>query len=172
MAMRGVLLRLVRFVRFVLVALALVPLAEVGAVSREGSTPGIEVLEAGSLKSIAAWLKQSGRDGYLAADVADAAGIAREESESVLDAKQRGFRSDNVLRIAQVPADTRRDFLLFMVQRPDGEVTFYLSSVKEGLKKAFVFLPLKNAVSDLAPEEARSSFQQEIAYWQARASGS
>jgi hypothetical protein len=146
MAMRGV------FVRSVLLALILLPLADVGAVSREGSTPGI--------------------DGYLAADVADAAGIPRDEAETALDAKQRGFRSDNVLRIAQVPADTRRDFLLFMVQRPDGEVTFYLASVKEGLKKAFVFLPLKNAVSTLALEEARSSFQQEIRYWQARASGS
>jgi hypothetical protein len=158
---------------FVVFALVLfIPLAEVAAVSREGTPAGIEALETGTLKSIATWLKQSGRDGYLAADVADAAGITRDESESVLDAKQRGFRSDNILRIAQVPADTRRDFLLFMVQRPDGEVTFYLSSVKEGLKKAFVFLPLKNAVSALALEEARSSFQQEILYWQARASGS
>jgi hypothetical protein len=158
---------------FVLVALGLVaPLAEVGAVSRDGGAPGIEALEAGSLKSIAVWLKQSGRDGYLAADVADAAGIPRDEAEAVLDAKQRGFRSDNTLRIAQIPADAKRDFLLFMVQRPDGEVSFYLSSVKEGLKKAFVFLPLKNAVSAMAPEEARRNFQQEILYWQARASGS
>jgi hypothetical protein len=166
MAKRGI------FVRLVLFALVLaVPLAEVGAVSREGSAPGIEALEAGSLKSIAAWLKQSGRDGYLAADVADAAGIPRDAAESVLDAKQRGFRSDNVLRVAQVPADAKRDFLLFMVQRPDGEVTFYLSSVKEGLKKAFVFLPLKNSISSLAPDEARSSFQHEVLYWQARVSG-
>ena len=163
MAKRGV---------FVLSALVLlVPLADVGAVSREGSAPGIEALEAGSLKSIAAWLKQSGRDGYLAADVADAAGIPRDQSEAVLDAKQRGFRSDNVIRIAQVPADARRDFLLFMVQRPDGEVTFYLSSVKEGLKKAFVFLPLKNAVSALALEDVRGNFEEEILYWRARVAG-
>jgi hypothetical protein len=158
------------FAVFALVLLA--PLAEVGAASRDGGPSGIEALETGTLKSIAAWLKQSGRDGYLAADVADAAGIPREEAETALDAKQRGFRSDNVLRIAQVPADAKRDFLLFMVQRPDGEVTFYLSSVKEGLKKAFVFLPLKNDISALAPDEARSNFQQEILYWQARASGS
>jgi len=29
-----------------------------------------------------------------------------------------------VLRIAQIPADEKRDFLLFMVQRPEGEVYF------------------------------------------------
>src|SRR3954469_15350279 len=110
-------------------ALVLLPFNDVRAVSRDGGAPAVEALEASPLRSIAAWVKQSVLDGYLAADVADAAGIPRDEAETALDAKQRGFRSDNVLRIAQVPADAKRDFLLFMVQRPDGEVTFYLSSV-------------------------------------------
>jgi hypothetical protein len=127
--------------------------------------------QAGSLKSIVAWLKASGREGYLAADVADAAGIAREAAEPALDAVQRGFRSGGVLRIAQIPADPRRDFLLFVVQRPGGEVYFYLSSVGEGLKKAFVFLPLKNSVSVLDAGEAQANFREEIRYWEARVAG-
>ena len=147
------------------------PSIEVSAVSRRGgSFPGLQGLDNGGLKSIAAWLKHSGRDGYLAGDVADAAGIPRNAAEDALEAKQRGFKSGGVLRIAQILADERRDVLLFMVQHPEGEVFFYLSSVKDGLKKAFVFVPLKKAVVPLAPEDAQSSFLQEIQYWQERIS--
>jgi hypothetical protein len=71
-----------------------------------------------------------------------------------------------VLRIAQVPADERRDFLLFMVQRPDGEVYFYHSTVREGLKKAFLSIPGNKMVVPLEPDEAQSGFQHEVAYWQ------
>jgi hypothetical protein len=146
---------------------------EVSAVSRAGAgLPGLEALDTGSLKSIAAWLKQSGRDGYLAGDVADAAGIARGEAEDALEAKQRGFKSGGVLRIAQISADERRDFLLFMVQHPEGEVFFYLSSVKDGLKKAFVFVPLKKAILPLDALEAQDGFHQEVLYWQERIAGS
>jgi hypothetical protein len=144
---------------------------EVSAVARGGlGLPGLESLDSGNLQSIAAWLKQSGRDGYLAGDVADAAGIPRGAAEDALEAKQRGFKSGGVLRIAQISTDERRDFLLFMVQHPDGEVFFYLSSVKDGLKKAFVFVPLKKSVVPLAPADAQSSFLQEIQYWQERIS--
>jgi hypothetical protein len=163
MAKRGI------FVLFGL--LVLVPAGQVAAVARSDSAVEIESLETISLKSIAAWLKQSGRDGYLGADVADAAGIPREQAEDVLDAKQRGFRSDNILRIAQVPADQKRDFLLFMVQRPEGQVYFYLATVKEGLKKAFVSSPDSNSVALLDAAQAQANFQQEILYWQARIAG-
>ena len=147
------------------------PAIEVSAVPRSGgSPPGLETLDTINLKSIAAWLKLSGRDGYLAGDVADAAGIPRGAAEDALEAKQRGFKTGGVLRIAQIPADARRDFLLFMVQHPEGEVFFYLSSVKGGLKKAFVFVPLKKGVVPLAPDDAQSSFLQEIQYWQDRIS--
>jgi hypothetical protein len=141
---------------------------EVSAVARGGNLPGLEALDTGNLRSIAAWLQESGRDGYLAGDVADAAGIPRDAAEDALEAKQRGFKSGGVLRIAQISADARRDFLLFMVQQPEGEVFFYLSSVKGGLKKAFVFVPLKKAVVPLAPDDAQASFLQEIRYWQER----
>ncbi len=151
--------------------LLVVPTGLVAAVARNDGPLEIESLETSSLKSIAAWLKQSGRDGYLGADVADAAGIPRDRTEEALDAKQRGFKSDNILRIAQVPADQKRDFLLFMVQRPDGQVYFYLATVREGLKKAFVSIPGNNTVAALAAAEARVNFQQEILYWQARMSG-
>jgi hypothetical protein len=148
----------------------LVPLSA-GSAARDGAVPAVEAPEIHSLKSISSWLKESGRDGYLAADVADAAGIPREGAETALDAKQRGFKSDNVLRIAQVPADGKRDFLLFVVQRPDGEVYFYLSSVKEGFKKAFVFLPLNNSVGVLDRDEAQENFRREVLFWQDRAAG-
>ncbi len=148
------------------------PSIEVSAISRGGRLPGVETLDAGNLRSIAAWLKQSGRDGYLAGDVADAAGIPRDAAEDALEAKQRGFKSGGVLRIAQISADARRDFLLFMVQHPEGEVFFYLSSVKDGLKKAFIFVPLQKAVLPLDPAEAQDGFHQEVLYWQERIASS
>jgi hypothetical protein len=141
------------------------PGGQVSALSRAPQTASVP-LEAGSLRSISVWLKGSGRDGYLAAEVADTAGIPRARTEDVVEAKQRGYRTDNVLRIAQVPADERRDFLLFMVQRPDGEVYFYHSTVREGLKKAFLSIPGEKLVVPLGPDEARSGFQHEVAYWQ------
>ena len=146
------------------------PSIEVSAVARGASLPGLEALDTANLRSIAAWLQESGRDGYLAGDVADAAGIPRDAAEDALEAKQRGFKSGGVLRIAQISADAKRDFLLFMVQQPEGEVFFYLSSVKGGLKKAFVFVPLKKGVVPLAPDDAQASFLQEIRYWQERIS--
>jgi hypothetical protein len=148
-----------------------VPVNEVAAVSRGDALPGLEALAFGRLKSITAWLKQSGRDGYLAADVADAAGIPRNAAEEVLDAKQRGFRSGGVLRIAQIPADDARDFVLFMVQRPGGEVYFYLATVSGGLKKAFVSVPAQKAVLPIGLAEAQGDFQHEILYWEARIAG-
>jgi hypothetical protein len=160
---------------FVLFALFLFvpagPVSAVAALARSDRPAEIESLETVSLKSIAAWLKQSGRDGYLGADVADAAGIQRDRAEDVLDAKQRGFRSDNILRIAQVPADQKRDFLLFMVQRPDGQVYFYLATVRDGLKKAFVSNAGDKSVAVLETAQAQANFQQEILYWQARIAG-
>jgi len=141
------------------------PAGQVSALSRAPQGASVP-LEAGSLRSISVWLKDSGRDGYLAAEVADTVGIPRGRTEEVVEAKQRGYRTDNVLRIAQVPADERRDFLLFMVQRPEGEVYFYHSTVHEGLKKAFLSIPGKNLVVPLEPDEAQSGFQQEVAYWQ------
>ncbi len=146
----------------------LVPLTGISAVSRGRVLLPLEALDSGNLRAIAAWLHASGRDGYLDGDVADAAGIPRARAEDVLMAKQRGFRSGDVLRIAQISADAKRDFILFIVQRPEGEVYFYLSTVREGLKKAFVFVPLKNAVLPLEPAEAQTNFHQEVLYWQER----
>ena len=147
------------------------PIAEVSAVSRSNALPVLQALEAASLKSIAAWLKESGRDGYLAADVVEAAGIPRDKAEGVLDAKQRGFKTGGVLHIAQIPADSKRDFLLFMVQRPDGEMYFYLSTVREGLKKAFVLVPFRKTVQVLDPAEAQENFRQEVFFWGQRVAG-
>jgi hypothetical protein len=125
--------------------------------------------ETTSLRSISGWLRDHGREGFLGADVADAMGIARHESEDRLEARQRGFRSDDVLRIAQVAADGKRDFLLFMVQQPDGQVFFYLSSVRDGLRKAFVSIPSRNLVVPLERGEAEASFLQELLYWEDKA---
>ncbi len=89
----------------------------------------------------------------------------------MLEAKQRGFRSGDVLRIAQVPADGQREFLLFMVQRAEGEVYFYLCTVRQGLRKAFVSIPQQGAVLALEPAEALPAFQRELQYWRARSAG-
>ena len=76
------------------------------------AAPGMAVpIEAGGLRTVAVWLQAKGTPGYVGADVADAIGIPREEN--VVEAMQRGFRDDNVLRMAQV---IRGDTLLFMVQ--------------------------------------------------------
>jgi hypothetical protein len=124
------------------------------------------VVESSALRSIAAWLKEQGQEGFLGADVADALGIARLADEELLSARQRGYRSEGVLRMAQLSADEKRDFLLFMVQRPDGQVFFYLSSVSEGLKRAFVSIPERNLVQPLERGEAEASFLREVLYWE------
>ena len=121
--------------------------------------------DAGSLRSIAGWLREHGKEGYVGADVADAMGIPRQESEDLLVARQRGYRSEEVLRIAQVSADERRDFLLFMVQRPDDQVYFYFSTLREGLKKAFVSIPSRSLVLPLDRLDAELRFRQELRYW-------
>ena len=118
-----------------------------------------------SLRSIAGWLRESGRDGFVGADVADAMGIPRQVTEEVLEARQRGFRNEDVLRIAQISADDKRDFMLFMVQRPDDQVYFYFSTVRDGLKKAFVSIPSRNLVMPLDRLEAEARFRQEVRYW-------
>jgi hypothetical protein len=132
------------------------------------SAPSLEQLtrvEAGSLRSIAGWLRQHGREGFVGADVADKMGIPRQESEDMLVARQRGFRSEDVLRIAQISADDKRDFILFMVQRPDDQVYFYFSTVRDGLKKAFVSIPSRNLVMPLDRLDAELRFRQEVRYW-------
>lgn len=134
-------------------------------VAPERTLQQITSVEAGSLRSIAGWLRKSGRDGYVGADVADVMGIPRLETEDLLEARQRGFRNDEELRIAQISADDKRDFMLFMVQRPDDQVYFYFSTVREGLKKAFVSIPSRNLVLPLDRLEAEARFRQEVRYW-------
>ena len=131
--------------------------------------PQERALEIPSLRSIAGWLRSHGARGFLGADVADAMGIPRQAEEESLAARQRGFRNDDVLRIAQISADEKRDFMLFMVQRPDDQVYFYFSTVREGLKKAFVSIPSKNLVAPLERAEAESSFRREVLYWEDKA---
>jgi hypothetical protein len=122
-------------------------------------------IESASLRSIAGWLREHGREGYIGADVADAMGIPRLRGEALLAARQRGFRSDEVLRIAQVSGDAAAEFLLFMVQRPDDQVFFYLSTPLGGLQKAFVSIPSQNKVLPLERPEAELRFRHEVLYW-------
>jgi hypothetical protein len=139
--------------------------AEAAPVAPERALQQITSAEFGPLRSIAGWLRQHGRDGYVGADVADVMGIPRLATEDLLEARQRGFRNDDELRIAQISADDRRDFLLFMVQRPDDQVYFYFSTVREGLKKAFVSIPSRNLVLPMDQLEAEARFRQEVRYW-------
>ncbi len=142
-----------------------------GAATQSGAPSPAPSFDSGSLASIAAWLRNSGKEGYLAADVADAAGIPRGEAEESLEVSQRGFRSGEVLRVAQISTDEKREFLLFMAQHPDGSVLFFVSSPREGLKKAFVSLPSLGAVLPLQGEEARAAFRREVSYWEERTAG-
>ena len=125
-----------------------------------------------SLHGIVSWLRQHGREGYIGADVADAMGIPRPQDEPLVAAWQRGFKNDDVLRIAQVldnrAADGERDFILFMVQRPDDQVYFYLSTPLGGLQKAFLSIPSKNLVVPLERAEAELRFRDEVLYWKDR----
>jgi len=139
--------------------------AQGAAFAPERALQQITSPELGGLRSIAGWLRSRGSEGFVGADVADAMGIPRLASEELLLARQRGFRNEDVLRIAQISADDRRDFILFMVQRPDDQVYFYLSTAREGLKKAFVSVPSRNLVMPLDRMEAEASFRQEVRYW-------
>ena len=95
-------------------------------------------------------------------------GIPRLLGEELLAARQRGFKTDDELRIAQISADDMRDFILFMVQRPDDQVYFYLSTPHGGLQKAFVSIPSKNLVLPLERIEAEPRFRREVLYWRDR----
>jgi hypothetical protein len=117
-----------------------------------------------SLYGIATWLRSHGREGYIGADVADAMGIARPEGMALLAAFQRGFRTDEVLRIAQL----FEDYILFMVERPDDQVYFYLSTPLGGLQKALLSIPSKNVVLPLERAEAELRFREEVLYWKDR----
>jgi hypothetical protein len=141
------------------------------SIAVSASTPtarGETVLDRESLREIAGWLKEHGRDGYIGADVADVMGIPRMLGEELLAARQRGFKNDDELRIAQVSADGLMDFILFMVQRPDDQVYFYLSTPAGGLQKAFVSIPSKNLVVPLERVEAEPRFRREVLYWRDR----
>jgi hypothetical protein len=156
---------------FVLAALCVVSIAASAVTPTRGVPQAETALEAHNLRTIAGWLRQHGREGYIGADVADAMGIARLQGEDLLVARQRGFKNDEVLRIAQISADEGRDFILFMVQRPDDQVYFYLSTTLGGLQKAFLSIPSKNMVMPLEPIEAELRFRQEVLYWKDRSSG-
>jgi hypothetical protein len=120
-------------------------------------------LEGAGLRSIAGWLRAHGTQGFLAGEVADALGIAREPGVELLAARQRGFRDAEVLRIAQA---LDGEYLLFMVQSP-GEVYFYLCTVNGGLRKAMV--ASRALVTPLEATEAESNFRREVLYWEDKA---
>ena len=129
-----------------------------------GLQPPQTVFAFDSLYGIAAWLRQHGREGTIGTDVADTMGIARRKGE-VLTAWQRGYRSQGVLRVAQL----HEEYILFMVERPDDQVFFYLSTALGGLHKAFHSLPSKNRVMPMERGEAELRFREEVLYWEARA---
>ena len=129
-----------------------------------GLQPPQTVFAFDSLYGIAAWLRQHGREGYIGTDVADTMGIARRKGE-VLTAWQRGYRSEGVLRVAQL----HEEYILFMVERPDDQVYFYLSTALGGLHKAFYSIPSKSLVMPMERGEAELRFREEVLYWEARA---
>jgi len=153
---------------FVLAVLGLVSIAASAATPLRGLPQAETAFETHNLRTIAGWLRLHGREGYIGADVADAMGIPRLQGEELLAARQRGFKNDEVLRIAQISADEEHDFILFMVERPDDQVYFYLSTTLGGLQKAFLSIPSKNLVVPLEPIEAELRFRHEVLYWKDR----
>ena len=153
---------------FVLAVIGLLFSAACVAAPVRGVLPAEATFEIHNLRTIAGWLRAHGREGYIGADVADAMGIPRLQGEDLVAARQRGFKNEDVLRIAQISADDGRDFILFMVQRPDDQVYFYLSTTLGGLQKAFVSIPSKSLVVPLEPIEAELRFRQEVLYWRER----
>ena len=142
-----------------------------GAVPRSLVNPDYFTVENTNLRSIAGWLKKSGTEGYLAAEVADTVGIPRKPGEELLEARQRGFRTDGVLRIAQISTSESRDFMIFMVQRPDGEIHLHFATLREGLRASYISIPEKHLVVPLERAEAEKRFQSELAYWEMRMAG-
>ena len=132
----------------------------ISAAAVPGDGAPVAPLETVGLRSIAGWLKVHGSDGFLATDVADAIGIPHGSGTELIAARQRGFRDAEVLRIAQL---VDGEYLLFMVQAP-GEVYFYLSTVRGGLRKALV--ASRATVTPLEAAEAESNFGQEVLYWE------
>jgi hypothetical protein len=115
-----------------------------------------------SLRSIAGWLKARGTEGFLGASVARALGLGGE----ALAARQRGFRDASVLRVAQLLPDQS---VLFMVQDEDGEVAFYHSTARDGLRRALLSIPGRGLVLPLGGAEAQSRFRAEVLYWEDKA---
>jgi hypothetical protein len=144
--------------------LAVLVFASTSALAASGAAREEARLDLVGLRSIAGWLKAHGTEGYLGADVAQALGIGR--GDAPLDARQRGFRSAAVLRIAQLLPDGS---VLFMVQGADGEVTFYLSTLRAGLRRALVSIPGRGMVLPLEGEEAQANFRSEVLYWEDKA---
>jgi hypothetical protein len=120
---------------------------------------------ADTLQWISDWLEKSGVDGAMGAEVADVLSIPRLDSEEVVIAKQMAFQSGDTLYLAQVSADDRREFLMFMVKQPD-RVIFYLSTVAEGFKKAIVSIPDRGLVMPLEDGEAEKGFREVVSYWE------
>jgi hypothetical protein len=115
-----------------------------------------------SLRSIAGWLKARGTEGFLGASVARALGLGG----APLAARQRGFRNASVLRVAQLLPDQS---VLFMVQDEHGEVAFYHSTPRDGLRRALLSIPGRGLVVPLGPAEAQSGFRAEVLYWEDKA---
>lgn len=145
------------------VALSLWPAAE-GVTSVPSSLRAANSTSA-ALQSIATWLEKSGERGWMGADVADALEILRLTTEKSVAARQKAYRTGETLHLAQVSADDRREFLLFMVMGPDGQIYFYLSTVSEGFKRAFV-VPRAGEIVPLDAAAAEKGFRGEVLYWE------
>lgn len=153
------------------ICLLAMPFGDVRALSHAPGDSNYFSVESASLRVIAGWLKKSGAEGFLAADVADTVGIPRNPGEEFLEARQRGFRTDGVLHVAQISTSAQRDFMIFMAQRPDGEIHLHFATLREGLRGSYISIPDKHLVVPLERAEAQARFEGELAYWEMRMTG-
>ena len=92
--------------------------------------------------------------------------ILRFAAEKSLAARQKAFRTGETLHLAQIPADDRREFVLFMVKGPDERIYFYLSTVAEGYKRGFFTAPGLDDVRPLDAAAGERGFRDEVRYWE------
>ena len=121
--------------------------------------------ETKSLDPILEALRASGRNFFMAQELAEVLGIPVETGEEGVVTKGQVFETDGVIRAVQTPADDRLDYAIFMVQR-DSDVWFYVAGSAGSLKKVLRRDRARKENTGVDLKGAESAFRAEIAYWE------
>ena len=121
--------------------------------------------EAKGLRPIVEALRASGRNFFMAQELAEVLGIPVETGEEGVVTKGQVFETDGVIRAVQTPADDRLNYAIFMVQR-DSDVWFYVAGSAGSLKKVLRRDRARKENTGVDLKGAESAFRAEIAYWE------